>query len=500
MSTPRPRRALLVVFLVVTTLYLAVAVGSRQTPKLGLDLRGGTSAVLTATAPGGRTPSASALGQTVDILRNRLSGNGIVAADVNTQGDHQIVVQVPGSNGQQLVAQLLRSAQLRFRLTKEMAPAGPATARPATRVPMEFPAGTADSVVQSAFARLSCNQSTIRATTGLDRPENVILACSQDGKTKFVLAPAGVAGTDVSSAAATVDQVGAWTVALDFNSHGRKSWATLTGRAWNGLPPSSCTGSVTAGCNAIAVVLDGVVQSDPSVQSGPITNGQTQISGTFSEHEAKSLADILKYGALPVHLDVATASTVSPTLGSAELRGGLIAGAIGLVLVVFYLLFYYRALAFVAIASLALSALLLYALVTVLGESMGYTLTLAGIAGFIVAVGITADSFVVLFERLRDEVRGGRSTRSSLRAAWPRARRTIISADTVSMLAAVTLYVVSIGDVRGFAFTLGLSTMCDLFIVFLFTYPLMTALASTRFGRPSALQDQLLVSAVQGGA
>jgi len=485
-----------VVLVVVAGLYLALGVGPRQTPKLGLDLSGGTSAVLTATAPGGRTPSASALNQTVDILRNRLTGNGVAVADVTTQGSNEVVVQVPGGNGRHLVNDLMRSAQLRFRLVRELAPASP-IGTPATQGPRsEFPADAPASVVQKAFAAYTCPRNAPSATAGLDHAEDVILACAQNGKTKFILAPAGVAGRDISSAAATVDQLGAWTVALDFNGRGSNDWATLTRAAWHGVSPSSCTTTPTQGCNAIAVVLDGVVQSYPTVQNGPITNGQTQISGGFTETEAKSLANILKYGALPVHLSVATVSTVSPTLGNAQLRGGLIAGAIGLGLVVAYLLLYYRGLALVAITSLALSAVLLYALLTLLGESMGYTLTLAGIAGFIVAIGITADSFVVMFERLRDELRAGRSLRSGLLAAWPRARRTILSADTVSLLAAVVLYLVSVGDVRGFAFTLGLSTGCDLFVVFVFTYPVMTLLAGAqgrriphRFRGPGASQN-----------
>jgi preprotein translocase subunit SecD len=180
-------------------------------------------------------------------------------------------------------------------------------------------------------------------------------------------------------------------------------------------------------------------------------------------------------------LEKISVNTVSATLGSDQLRGGLIAGIIGLGLVILYSLLYYRALGIVTVLSLAVSGLILYAVTTLLGHSsLGYTLSLPGIAGFIVAVGITADSFVVFFERLRDEVREGRRLRSAVERAWPRARRTIISADAVSLLAAVVLYIVSIGDVRGFAFTLGLSTLADLFIVFCFTKPLLAVLARTK--------------------
>jgi preprotein translocase subunit SecD len=483
-SLPRPGRALAVVLIVVTGLYLALILGPRHSPRLGLDLRGGTSAVLTATAPGGRTPSTAALGQTVDILRNRLFGNGVSAVDVTSQGSNQIVVQVPGGNGHRLVTDLLRSAQLRFRLVRETAAAA-LTSAGAHPVRTEFPAGVADDAVQRAFDALTCGRGANTGATGLDRAGDLILACSADGKAKFVLAPAAVAGRDISSAATTVDQLGAWTVALDFNGHGTKGWAALTTTAWQSDPPAACSGVLRSGCNEIAVVLDGVVQSDPSVQDGPIATGRTEITGHFTEAEAKTLANVLKYGSLPVHLSAATTSTISASLGAAELRGGLMAGAIGMSLVVAYMVLSYRALAGVAVTSLALSAVLLYALVTLLGEWIGYTLTLAGIAGFIVAVGITADSFVVLFERVRDELREGCTLRSGVRGAWPRARRTILSADTVAVLAALVLYLVSIGDVRGFAFTLGLSTICDLFVVFAFTYPVVTVLARIRSGRRS---------------
>src|SRR4051812_9724066 len=483
-SLPRPGRALVVVLIVVTGLYLALVLGHRHAPRLGIDLRGRTSAVPTASAPGARPPSAAALGQTVGILPNRLLGNGVSAVDVTSQGSHQIVVEVPQGNGHRLVIDLLRSAQLRFRQVRQMSPAPAAVStHPAKAVRTEFPAGAADAVVERAFDALTCGRGANGGATGLDRADDVILACNRDGKTRFVLGPAVVAGRDISSADATVDQLGAWMVALDFNAHGTKGWDALTTASWHGVPVTSCSVTLTSGCNSIAVVLDGVVQSSPSVENGPIATGQTEISGHFSQAEAKSLANVLKYGSLPVHLTLATTSTISASLGDAELRGGLIAGAIGMSLVVAYLVLYYRILSAVAITSLGLSALLLYALVTLLGEWIGYTLTLAGIAGFIVAVGITADSFVVLFERLRDELREGRSMRSGVRAAWPRARRTVLSADTVSALAAVVLYLVSIGDVRGFAFTLGLSTLCDLFVVFAFTYPAMTLLARTRIGR-----------------
>jgi preprotein translocase subunit SecD len=230
------------------------------------------------------------------------------------------------------------------------------------------------------------------------------------------------------------------------------------------------------------VVLDGIVQSAPYIVTpGGISGGKAQISGSFTQSTANDLANILKYGSLPLKFTAQDVVSVSASLGAAQLRGGLIAGIIGLGLVIIFSLLYYRALGLVTIGSLVVSGLILYAVTVLLGASkVGYTLSLPGIAGFIVAVGITADSFVVYFERIRDEIREGRRLRSAVDRAWPRARRTILSADTVSLLAAFVLYVFSIGDVRGFAFTLGLSTLSDLFIVFFFTRPLLQVLARNR--------------------
>jgi preprotein translocase subunit SecD len=303
---------------------------------------------------------------------------------------------------------------------------------------------------------------------------------------KYLLAPAAVEGTQVTSAGANLDtQSGTrWVVDLKFNGSGSSAWQQVTEKAYNvnqGQQQTTACSPPT-GCNSVAIVLDGIVQSAPYIsQSGGIAGGSAEISGNFTQSSANDLANVLKYGALPLKFTRSNIQSVSATLGSAQLRGGLIAGAIGLGLVILFSLVYYRALGIVTVGSLAVSGLILYAVTVLLGHSaIGYTLSLPGIAGFIVAVGITADSFVVFFERLRDEIREGRRLRSGVERAWPRARRTILSADTVSLLAAVILYVVSIGDVRGFAFTLGLSTLSDLFIVFFFTKPLLTVLARWR--------------------
>jgi len=282
-----------------------------------------------------------------------------------------------------------------------------------------------------------------------------------------------VDGSNVTDANAGIPPQGlGWAVNLSFDSKGTKDFAVTTQQlaGQQGQPP----------LDQFAIVLDGVVISAPSVNE-PILGGKAEITGQFTQADAADLANVLKYGALPLSFDIGERQTVSPTLGGEQLRAGLIAGALGLALVVLYLLLYYRALALVAVLSLVIAGAMVYATVVLLGETLGFTLTLAGVAGLIVSIGITADSFIVYFERIRDEVRDGRSMRVALEAGWARAKRTIVSADVISLIAAVVLYVLSIGGVRGFAFTLGLTTIIDLLVVFLFTKPLITVLSRTKF-------------------
>jgi preprotein translocase subunit SecD len=309
---------------------------------------------------------------------------------------------------------------------------------------------------------------------GYDDPAKPIAACDRAGGVIYILAPAYMQGSEVKKATSGYDATQGYLVQLNFTGKGASDFGKLT-TAVNTLPPP---------LNQIAIVLDGVVESAPAINQGPILGGNAQITGgsgnPFTQKDTDSLAQILNFGSLPISLKQQTVQNVSPTLGSDQLRGGLLAGAIGLGLVLVYSLLYYRGLGLVTIASLLVSAGTTYASVTLLGGQIGYRLSLAGIAGFIVAVGITADSFVVYFERLRDEVREGRTLRSGAERAWVRARRTIISADTVSLLAAAILYWLSVGNVRGFAFTLGLSTITDLFVVFFFTKPLISILARTK--------------------
>ncbi len=274
-----------------------------------------------------------------------------------------------------------------------------------------------------------------------------------------------------------------WEVNFNLNGQGTKAMAALTSNLFNHYYDSS-TQAETSVLDQFAIVLDGKVVEAPQVQ-GVISGGNGQISGPtsnpFTQTQATNLANVLKYGHLPLSFHAQNVQSISPSVGSAQLSAGLTAAAVGLLLVVIYSFFYYRGLGIVSVSSLIIAALLSYLSVVLLSKYEGFTLTLAGVAGLVVAIGITADSFVVYFERLRDEVREGRSLRAAVERGWTRARRTILVSDTVSFLAAALLYIFAIGDVKGFAYTLGLTTLIDVIVVFLFTKPMVTLLARTKF-------------------
>jgi len=321
-----------------------------------------------------------------------------------------------------------------------------------------------------------------------DDKHPTLLACDSatSPTTIFLLGPIIVPGTEISSASAQAPNGTnlQWAVSLNLKSSGQKAWANYTTAHNTGGQESTtsittCDTTTTPCADFVAFTLDGVVVSSPYNQQA-INGVATQISGNFDQKSATALANQLKYGALPLSFNLLTTDSVTATLGLGQLKAGLLAGAIGLFLVVVYSLLYYRALGLVTIASLIVSGVLTYGCLVVLGNQIGFTLTLAGIAGFIVAIGITADSFVVFFERIKDEVHDGRTFRVAVPRAWVRARRTILSADTVSFLAAAILYYFAAGDVRGFAFALGLSTILDLVVVFLFTHPLISLLSRSK--------------------
>ena len=312
----------------------------------------------------------------------------------------------------------------------------------------------------------------------LDNPDKPIITCDTGNTTKYLLGPVIVKGTEVKTAGAiapgAVQGQFEWTVNVDLKPSGQSKWASYTSKHNEASKPGDIA-------NVVADTLDSKVIVASTIQS--TINGTTQITGNFTQQSATNLANSLKYGALPLNFIQQAATSISPTLGTDQLKAGMLAGGIGLILVVVYSLIYYRALGLVTIASLVVSGGLTYAMLVILGKQIGFTLTLAGIAGFIVAVGITADSFVVFFERIKDEVHEGRTARVAIPRAWERARRTILSADTVSFLAAATLYYFAAGDVKGFAFTLGMSTILDLVVVFLFTHPLVSLFSrSAAFG------------------
>ncbi|WP_130513051.1 protein translocase subunit SecD [Krasilnikovia cinnamomea] len=330
---------------------------------------------------------------------------------------------------------------------------------------------------------ISCKQLQDRPNGAIDNETAKATACDKAGR-KMYLDVAKVVGTDIDTASPQYDQQqGQWVVSLDFTASGQQKWADLTREAYNKTPPDGCENAAQAlggdgqHCH-VAVVLDKTVISAPEIQG--VLTGQSQITGDFDAKSARELADQIQYGALPVTFTAGEAMTVSPTLGTAQLKAGLLAAAIGMGLVAIYAFFYYRLLGTVIFLSLILSGVLTYGALVFLGRATGFTLTLAGIAGFVVSLGVAADSFVIYFERLKDEIHEGRSPRSAVPRAWVRARRTIISANTITIMAAVVLYVVSIGAVKGFAAALGLATIIDLLVVFLFRHPIMTMFANTK--------------------
>jgi preprotein translocase subunit SecD len=335
--------------------------------------------------------------------------------------------------------------------------------------------------VQFNVPEITCDTLNKRPAGSIVKPDQPAVACSKTGGTKYMLDVAKVLGTDVSSAAANLDTTngaatGAWKVDLSFTGDGQKRWTDLTKETFNNVG-NACTLDSNGGQQhcLVAVVLDNLVVSAPEVQA--VQPGDSQITGSFSRDDATLLANELKYGALPLTFTPGEAQTISATLGTEQLKAGLLAAGIGMLLVVVYAFFYYRLLGTVIFLSLILSGLLTYGMLVLLGRGIGFTLTLAGIAGFIVSLGVAADSFVIYFERLKDEIREGRSPRSAVPRAWVRARRTIITANVVSILAAAILYFVGVGSVRQFAFALGLATLLDLIVVFLFRHPVMTMLA-----------------------
>jgi len=466
--------------------------GASFVPKLALDLQGGTQIILSPLLADGEKVSVEQLAQAVSIIRQRVDATGVSEAQIITQGDSNIVVSIPGTPDENTLKLIRSSAKLEFRpviVTSQGvsssvggdATGSSASAAPAPVVtPSTSPTDASDPnwispSLQTAYDALDCT-TEFRAPGQVDDPKLPLITCDVDGYAKFILGPVEVDGSNISDASAgtvttsTGASTNTWAVNLDFDDVGTKQFADVTGRLFPLETPR----------NQFAITLDGFVITAPSTNA-VISNGSAQITGSFDKDSSKVLADQLKYGSLPIAFEVQSQENISATLGSEQLAGGLLAGGIGLLLVIIYSMFQYRGLAIVTVGSLLVAAILVYLIIAILSWRQGYRLSLSGIAGLIVAIGITADSFIVYFERVRDELRDGRPLAQAVEQGWNRAVRTIIVSGSVSLLAAVVLYVLTVGNVRGFAFTLGMTTLVDLFIAAIFTHPILQLLAKTKF-------------------
>jgi preprotein translocase subunit SecD len=501
---------------------------AQLSPKLGLDLEGGTQIILEPQTTAGQSVSAEQLNQARDIIVQRVDAGGVSGAEVTTQGDRNIVVSIPEIPTQEVRDAISKSSQLQFRPVLAVAsgvpvpepsasPSGTASPSPSssasptvassasptsnsavpealtapTPSPSPSPSPTASGAsptdatdlawitpeLQTQFDELVCTDPA--ALDGIiDDPTKPLVTCDDSGTAKYILGPVVVAGDKISDATSgyRTNQQGTVTseveIALTLDGEGADQYADISRKMVN-LPEPQ---------NQLAATLDSRVIVAPRFNEA-ILDGRASITGGFTLDEARSLSDQLKFGALPLSFTEQTSIDISPTLGSEQLRYGFIAGLIGLFLVFVYSMFQYRVLGFVTIASILVAGLLTYLAITILGWSHNYRLDMAGVTGLIVAIGFTADSFIVYFERIRDELRDGRSLQAAVETGWNRAKRTILVADGVNFLAALTLYALASSSVRGFAFTLGLTTLIDLFVVFFFTHPVVSLLARRPFFR-----------------
>jgi protein-export membrane protein SecD len=462
---------LLIVFALVGVVWAVIAVQGLE-PRLGLDLRGGSTVTFVPTNPRGGAPTSEQLNTTVDIIRNRINSRGVAESEVNLEGNN-IVVSIPNvPNPDEVIAAVGTTAQLQFRPVKEVV--GPSDPR----------------YRQGPFKAVDCAKPETYANK--DVPDKDVVLCAREAagqlspdanSPKLLMGPVTLGGTDIASARPQLEQsgqagvtTGQWETALNFSGRGGSRFEDLTGKA---------------ACNPegdpkrqIAITLDAVVINHPPVASDVqcnqgISGGSAVITGQ-TQAEAENLAPLISSGALPLKLDPQNRTTVSATLGADSLRAGLIGGAVGLGLVFLYVLAYYRGLGLVIWVGLSIAAALNVGIVILMGQAIGFTLTLAGIAGLIVAVGISADTYVVFFERLKDEVREGKTLRTSVDRGWQRSFHTLVSANAVSFAAALVLYLLAIGPVRGFAFTLGLATVIDFFAAWFFARPAVSLLTRLR--------------------
>jgi preprotein translocase subunit SecD len=507
-SGSRPARALIALAAIIVIMLISVLGNETLSPGkwqqqfkvgLGLDLSSGTEVVLKAETHDGSPPASGEMQQAISVEQSRVDGTGSSGAQVQQQGSDTITVTVPGTPSYNVVSRVSQAAQMSVRPVYLEAPYVPPSATKAA------PVSYGDSTLVNAatlklFGKEVCQpgsnagpvnpgwQQTVGYSLAGDQwnaLKSQIVSCDSSG-TKYVLGPAVYVGGDITSVSAGLQQNTAqWVVNLSLNAGAASQFAALTTGQYDSYYAGSHSGNPDdQALDSTAVVLDGNVTS-AEVTAEPITAGNVQITGGgstgFTQAQATSLADTLKYGSLPLDFQPLAENTVSAQVGHTSLVAGLFAGAIGLSLVTVYLFAYYRGLGLVAVSSLLLAALLAYLSVVLLSKHQNFTLSLSAIAGLVVAIGITADSFIVYFERLRDAIRDGKALRPAAESGWKRARRTILVSDAVSFFAAALLYHFAVSDVQGFAYTLGLTTLIDVVVVFLFTKPTVTLLAGTRF-------------------
>ncbi len=586
-------RTLITLVVLIVALFATLFGGTKWsdatwTPKLALDLEGGTQLILAPKTEDNASVSRETIQQAIEVIRQRVDSSGVAEAEITSQGGSNIVVALPGKPSEATLDLVRTSAQMEFRPVLSYAdpaptaadgatadpsatadpadpsatdapaadatisPDGVATSEPSDGATAENSSASTDAVVRNAvatgddavvrdaaatddptpapspsasagadgsaagpespsdinyyvtedvlqrFNELDCTDPA-NLTGGEDAdPDTALVTCDPSGTVKYILGPVEITGDHIANATSGIGvnsqgvSTGQWVVNLSFDGTGTDEFKTVTTRLQGLQSPQ----------NQFAIVLDGLVISAPSLSAGTIiADGKAEISGSFNRETATTLANQLKFGALPISFDVQSEEQISATLGSEQLEKGLIAGLIGLLLVVIYSLFQYRALGFVTVLSLVIAAVLTYGVITLLSWTQGYRLSLPGVAGLIVAIGITADSFIVYFERIRDELREGRTLVAAVDRGWERARRTILASDAVNFLAAIVLYFLAVGSVRGFAFTLGLTTLLDLLIVFVFTHPVMLMIAKTKFfgsGHPLSGLDPRRLGATGG--
>ena len=474
----RPGLILLALLLLILVMFGTMAGTKTWAPRLGLDLQGGMTITLTAKNP---TVDPQSLQLATDIIQQRVDGLGVGEASVTTMGDRNIIVSAPNVGRDDLVDLVGATAQLEFRPVIAAVPAEPpaegAEEKPdVDPLPRPLEPGKVLSVEEVlAYAPTDQDYAALQEFQCTDEPLPALdaaqVVCDEEGTQKFLLGPVGIQGQSVNDSYAGIPQGDlSWAVTLDFDDEGGERFGNFTSALHTKQYPQ----------NMFAIVLDGTVRSAATVESA-ILNGQAQISGSFSQEDAQALANVLRFGSLPLDFEPSQVESVSPTLGGEQLRVGLIAGALGLGVVALYALAYYRGLGLVVLGSLIVAALLTYASMTLLGPALGFTMSLPAIAGAIVGIAITADSFIIFFERIRDQIREGRSLRSAIEVGWQKAKGTILISDCVSLLSAVVLYLLAVGGVQGFAFALGLTTLIDLAVVFWFTKPLVSLLGRTKF-------------------